>query len=101
MNVSQRLDIRGSSKYLTLQNLSIYYLWKNIRKHYKNNKFKIIVSTWKDQFELPDGCYSVSDIQDYSEYINKNHETLKKVSPIFVFTLMELIIDCVQNKRWI
>ena len=38
---------------------------KNIRKQYKNNKLKIIARMWNDEFELPDGSYSVSDIQDY------------------------------------
>ena len=27
--------------------------------------------TWSDEFELPDGSYSTSDIQDYFEYILK------------------------------
>ena len=36
---------------------------------YNNNKFKISASTWNDEFELPDGSYSISDIQDYFEYI--------------------------------
>ena len=40
---------------------------------YNNNKFKISASTWNDEFELPDGSYSVSDIQDYFEYILKKH----------------------------
>ena len=39
-------------------------MWKNIRKQYKNNKLKII-PTWNGEFELPDGSYSVSDIQDH------------------------------------
>ena len=38
-----------------------------------NNKFKISALTWNDKFELPDGLYSVSNIQDYFEYILKNH----------------------------
>ena len=29
---------------------------------------------WNDKFELPDGSYYVSDIQDYFEYILKNME---------------------------
>ena len=29
--------------------------------------------TWSDEFELPDGSYSLSDIQDYFEYIIKKH----------------------------
>ena len=56
-------------KYVALSNLSIYYTWKNIKKSYKNNKFKISAPTWNEEFELPDGSYSVSDIQYYFEYI--------------------------------
>ena len=48
-------------------------MWKNIKSSYNNNKFKISAPTWNDKFELPDGSYSVSDIQDYFEYILKNH----------------------------
>ena len=66
LDLSQRLDLRSSNKYFALQNLSIYYTWKNIRKQYKNNKLKIIAPTWNDEFELSDGSYSVSDIQDYN-----------------------------------
>ena len=69
--MSQRLDLRSSDKHVALQNLSIYYKWKNIRKQYKNNKLKIIVSTYNDEFELPDGSYSVSNIEDCIEFIIK------------------------------
>ena len=48
-----------------LSNLSIYYTWKT----YNNNKFKISAPTWNDEFELPDRACSISDIQDYFEYI--------------------------------
>ena len=44
---------------------------------YNNNKFKIPAPTWNDDFELPDGSYSVLDIQDYFEFIIKKHEILK------------------------
>ena len=79
-----RLDLRGSDKHVTLQNLSIYCKWKNIREHYKNNKPKIIAPTWNDEFELPDASYSVSDIQDYIKYIIKKHKTLT-IPPIHVY----------------
>ena len=46
---------------------------ENIKSSYNNNKFKISAPTWNDEFELPDGSYSVSDIQDYFEYILKKH----------------------------
>ena len=79
LNLSKRLDLRSSNKHVALQNLSIYYTWKNIRKQYKNNKLKIIAPTWNDNFELPDDYYSMSDIQDHIEYIIKKHETLTAV----------------------
>ena len=59
--------------------------WKNIRKQYKNNKLKIIVPTWNDEFELPHGSCSVSDIQDYIEFIIKKNKTLKTIPPIYVY----------------
>ena len=65
LNLWQRLDLRSSNKHVALQNLSIYYTWRNIRKHYKTKKCKIIAPAWNHQFELPDGSYSVSDIQYY------------------------------------
>ena len=72
-NLSQRLNLRCSDKHVALQNLSIYYTWKNIRKQNKNNKLKIIAPTWNDEFQLPDGSYSVSNIQDHIKYIIKKH----------------------------
>ena len=85
LNLSQRLDLRSSDKHVPLQNLSIYYTWKNIRKQYKNNKLKIIAPTWNDEFQLPDGSYSVSHIQDYIEYIIKKRRTLTTVPPIHAY----------------
>ena len=38
-----------------------------------------------DDFELPDGSYSVSDIQDCIEYIVKKHETLSTNPPIHIY----------------
>ena len=64
-----------------LSNLSIYYTWKNIKSSYNNDKFEISSLTWNDKFELPDESYSVSDIQDYFEYIlNKHGENTDKLS---------------------
>ena len=56
---------------MVLANLSIYYTWKNIKSAYNNNKFKISVQTWNDEFDLPVGSYSISDIENYFEYIIK------------------------------
>ena len=71
LKLADKLDLRRGKKSLALSNLSIYYTWRNIKGSYKNNKFKISAPTWSDEFELPDGSYSISDIQDYFEYILK------------------------------
>ena len=63
---------------MALGNLSIYYTWKNIKTEYNNNKFKISAPTWNGTFDLPDGSYSIADIQDYFEFIIKKHETLSE-----------------------
>ena len=86
LNLSQRLDLRSSNQHVTLQNLSIYYTWKNIWKQYKNNKLKTLAPTWNDEFELLDGSYSVSNIHDYIKYIIKKHETLTNIPPTHVDT---------------
>ena len=60
-------------KSVALSNLSIYYTYKNIKKLYNDNKFKISAQAWNDKFESPDGWYSISAIQGYFEYILKKH----------------------------
>ena len=69
LKLTNELDLRRGEKIIALSNLSIYYTWKNIKSSYNNNKFKISAPTLNDKFELPDGSYSASDIQDYFEYI--------------------------------
>ena len=73
LKLTNKLDLRIGEKIIALSNLSIYYTWKNIKDLFNNNKFRISVPAWNDKFELPDGSYSVSDIQDYFEYILKMH----------------------------
>ena len=85
LNLSQRLDLRSSKNHVALQNLSICYTWKNTRKQCKSNKLKIILPRRNDKFELSDGSYSVSDIQDYIDYITKKQETLTIIPPIHVY----------------
>ena len=73
LKLTDKLDLRRGQKTVALSNLSIYYTWKNIKSSCNNNKFKISAPTWSEEFELPDGSYSVSDIQGYFEYILKKH----------------------------
>ena len=73
LKLTSKLDLQLGEKVIALSNLSICYTWKNIKSSYNNNKFKISAPTWNEEFTLPDGSYSVSDIQDYFEYILKKH----------------------------
>ena len=84
-DLTDKLNLKSLNKNMALANLSIYYTWKNIKSESKNNKFKISAPTWNDTFDLPDGSYSISDIQDYLEFIIKKHETLTENPPIQIY----------------
>ena len=73
LKLTDKLDLRRGQKSVALSNLSNYYTWKNIKSSYNNNKFKLSAPTWSEEFKLPDVSYSISDIQDYFEYILKKH----------------------------
>ena len=79
-----KLDLRNPNKNMALGNLSIYYTWKNVKSTYNNNKFKISAPTWNKTFDLPDGSYNISKIQDYIEYIIKKYATIGAISPILI-----------------
>ena len=57
---------------LFLSNLSMYYLWENMKKSYESNNIKIFSPKWNGKTELFNGPYSVLDIQVYVKYIIKN-----------------------------
>ena len=76
LSLADKLIVKKPNKNIALGNLSIYYTWKNIKSAYNNNKFKISAPSWNDIFHLLDGSYSITDIQDYFEFIIKKHETL-------------------------
>ena len=92
LKLTNKLDLRIGEKVIALSNLSIYYTWKNIKSSYNNNKFKISTPTWNDKFELSDGSYSVSDIQDYFEYILEKHgEDIDKPS-------VQICVNKIENR---
>ena len=82
---TDKLNLENPNKSMALANLSIYYTWKNIKSEYNNNRFKISAPTWNDEFDLPDGSYSISDIQDYFEYILEKHETIADNPPVQIY----------------
>ena len=76
LDFTDKINLKNPNKIMSLANLSIYQTWKNIKSKYNNNKFNISAPSWNDTFDLPDGSYSISDVQGYFEFIIKKHETL-------------------------
>ena len=79
LNLLDKINLKRIDKYVAVSNLNIYHTSRNKKyyksyKSYKSTKFKISAPTWNKEFELPDGLYSVSDIQDYFEYMLKSTE---------------------------
>ena len=80
------LDLKNPNKNMALGNLSIYYTWKDVKSTYNNNnKFKISAPTWNETFDLPDGWYNISEIQNYITYIIKKHEIIGETAPILIY----------------
>ena len=61
LNLSDKINLKRSDKYVDLSNLSIYYAWKNIKKSYKiiNLKYQLNHRMKSLNYLLED---SVSDI---------------------------------------
>ena len=52
LNLLDKISLKRSDKYVVLNiNLNFYYTWKNIKKSYKNNRFKISAPTVNKEFE--------------------------------------------------
>ena len=86
LSLADKLNLTDPNKNITLDNLSIYYTWKNIKSTYNNKKFKIFAPNWNNEFSFPNGSYSIADIQDYFWIYHQNHETLAKKTD---FTLIK------------
>ena len=82
---TDKVDLKNPNKNMALANLSSYYTWKNSKSVYNNNKFKISASTWNDTFDLPNGSYSIADIQNYFECIIKKHGTITGNTPVLFY----------------
>ena len=92
LKLTDKLDLRIGEKVTALSNLSIYHTWKNKKRSYNNNKFKTSAPTWNHKSELPNGSYSISDIQDYFEYILKKHgEDIDKPS-------VQIYVNKIENR---
>ena len=96
LNLTDKINVKGSDKYVALSNMSIYYSWKNIRMWYKNNIFKAAAPRWNEEFELSDGSHSISDIQVCFEYILKKHG--EKTINLSIRIYLSKIESCLKTK---
>ena len=78
LKLTNKLDLRRSQKSVAVSNLSIYYIWKNIKSSYNNNKFKISAPTWSDEFGIPD---------DHIQY-----QTFKIILSIFLKNIVKMLL---------
>ena len=85
LDLTDKRNLKNPNKNMALDNLSIYYTWRNIKSEYNNSKFKISTPTWNDTFDLSDGSYSISNIQNYLKFIMKKHETLTENPPVEIY----------------
>ena len=85
LTLADKLNLRDPNKNTALANLSFCYIWKNIKSAYNKKKFKISAPTRNDEINLPNGSYSISDIQDYLEYIIKKQETIGNNHPVQIY----------------
>ena len=71
LNLTYKAELKRKDRCTALSNLSFNYTWKNTKKSYKNNKFKMSAPTWNKEFELTYGSYSMSDTESCFKQILK------------------------------
>ena len=92
LNLPDKIDLRRKGKYIASSNLGIHYTLKTIKMSCKNNKFKMPAPIWNEEFELPDGSYSISDIEDCFEH------TLKRYREKAVHPSIRIYTDKIENR---
>ena len=87
LDLADKFNLKNPNRNIDLANLSIYYTWRNIKSEYNKNKCKMSAPCSNDTFDLPDGSYSIDDIQDYFEFIIKKHETFNEDLPVEIYPI--------------
>ena len=83
---TDKLNLKApNNKNAGLVNLSIYYTWKTSSLNTTTINLKFSLQLWMMNLIYSDGSYSISDIQDYFEFIVKKNETLTENLSIQVY----------------
>ena len=92
LNLTDKITLKTSDKYVALSNLIIYYKWKNIKKSHKNNKFKV----QRGMKNLDHTLYQIFKIRIYIKAI-ENRITFKIKSGYYLELLnpetMKLLVN--------
>ena len=91
INLRDKINLKVPHRHLALSSASLYYTWKNVTKAAGNGKFKIKTGTWEEEFELPEGSYSVADVNGYFQYIIKKHTTDTDLLSVFVNRILNRV----------
>ena len=83
LTLADKRNLKDVLKNMALENVSIYYTWKNIKPKQSNNKLKIL--TWNDEFDLLHESYLIFNIQDYFEYSIEKHKTFTENPPVEIY----------------
>ena len=78
LNLKDKINLERSD-YVSLLCVEKY------KKIIKNKKFEISAPTWNENFNLPNRSYSVSDIQEYFEYIIKKNDKVTENHPTRIY----------------
>ena len=92
LDLTDKHNLKNPNKNMDFSQLKYLLPWKNIKSKYNNNKLKISAPTWNDTFDLPDGSYSMADIQHYFEFIITKHEFFTEIHQ-FKFIQIKLKIE--------
>ena len=85
LDLTNKPDLNDPKKNMALANLGIYYTWKTSSQNTTIINLKFLAPTWNDTFDLPDGSYSIADIQDYFEFIIIKQETLTENPSVEIY----------------
>ena len=81
-NLSDKINLKISDKYIPLSNCTICYTWKNKKSHIRTITLKYQLQPGIKNLNYVLDHILYSDIQYYFEYIIKKHEKVANNPPI-------------------
>ena len=83
--LSDKINLKKTDEYVALSNIKLCYTWENIKKLYKNNKFKISASTWNEKLSYLIDHILYHIVRIIFSISSKKHETMTNNRPITIY----------------